>query len=108
MKQVFCQGLAAFNFRDNRSYAAVVVGPSIPHSGFGSDDRNVSGLFPKNVLPFKKRYTKLITNHKVTMCNVDRHIEVLDTVAAKHVVRTRSFHKRTVAQEPVHTLGLSA
>ena len=105
MKQAFFQGLAASNFRDNRSYAAVVAGPSTLHSVLGSDDRKASGLFPRDVLASNKQYTKAVTNHKLPMCNVDRHIKVLDTVAVKHVLPTKPSHKRTVGQEHIHTLG---
>ena len=97
---MFCQGLAASNFRDNISYA-VVANASTPHSVLGSDDRKVSGLFLRNVPTVNKQYRKPVTKHKVTMCNVDR----LDTVVDKHVLPTRPFHKRTVGQEHVHTLG---
>ena len=105
MKQVFCQGLAASSFRDHRSYTAVVANTSTPHSVLGSDDRKISGLFLRNALTVNKQYRKPVTKHKVTMCNVDRHIKVLDTVVDKYVLPTRPFHKRTVGQEHVHTLG---
>ena len=89
---MFCLGLAASNFRDNWSYAAVVANASTPHSVLGSNDRKVSGLFLRNVLTAKRWDRKPITKHKVTMRNVGRHIKVLDTVDDKQVLPTRPFH----------------
>ena len=39
------------------------------------------------------------------MCNVDRNTSVSDTVIAKHVLPTKSFHKRTVGQGNTNTCG---
>ena len=54
MKQVFCKGLAAFNFKHNRSYAAVVAADSTSRGPMGSNDRKGLGLIPKKALSSDK------------------------------------------------------
>ena len=105
MKRVFCRGLTAFNFRDNRSYAAVVDADTTSCSPMGLDNRKVLGLFPKNAFSLDERPIKPVTSHKETMCNDDRNTNVLGTVTDKHVLPTRSFHKRTVGQGHEDTSG---
>ena len=46
MKHVVCQGFAASNIRDHRSYAAVVAAGTSSGSSMGSDERKVLGLLP--------------------------------------------------------------
>ena len=103
MKQVFCKGLAAFNFKHNRSYAAVVAADSTSRGPMGSNDRKGLGLIPKKALSSDKWSKKPFTNHKVTMCNSDRNINVSNTVTTKHALPARSFHKRPVDQKRLNT-----
>ena len=99
MKRVFCQGLAASNIRDHRSYAAVAA------AGISSGSSMVSGLLPLKAFSSDEHPTTPVTNHKVTMCNDDRNINAASTGTGKHALNTRSFHKRTVGQGHTDTSG---
>ena len=105
MKQVFCWGLLAYNFRDRRSYAAVVANAPVRQSASDPAHTNVSGSILGSALTLANQCQEPVFKHEVTMCNVDRNIKVLNTVPSECTPHTRSFHKRSVGQESAHTSG---
>ena len=73
-------------FRDQRSNAMVVSGTLRHHCTVGSDNRNVSGLSPRNAPGSNKEDRQLVKTHKVTMFNVDMNNTVCN------FFRFHSFH----------------
>ena len=97
--------MAASNIRNHRLYAAVAAAGTSSGSSMGSDDSKVLVLLPSKAFSANEPPIKPVTNHKVTMCNDDRSINSVSTGTGKHVLYTRSFHKRTVGQGHTDTFG---